>query len=376
MAESKTIPCVDCDTETKRHREEGDTVLGCSPIAGRPGMCEFRFEERPAHSAAAAAAAAGVAAPVAPSVAATQARTAQAIINIFETGEVLGRYSQVTVLPGDPGRLTYGRSQTTLGSGNLSQLLLQYCQNHGSRFGPRLQPLLPRFAAGDAALDSDIKVHNLLRACADDPVMRDTQDSFFDSAYWRPALAASAKLGLLSALAVAVVYDSHVHGSWTTLRDLTDREDGTAGAIGEQAWIRAYVRNRRTWLANHALDILHGTVYRMDAFQRLIDLGQWGLELPLVVRGTEISTAALSAAPPECYDGPPAGSRSLGLQQPLQRGLDVRLVQLSLSDGGSDVKADGVFGQASVRCLKEFQLARGLPGTGVADPALIGELVH
>jgi len=374
---SQTIPCADCADATRRFEERGFRVLGCVPHATAAQMCVISFEP-PALAAerVLAAPAAAAAASSAPAMTPTQVRTAQAIVNLFETGEVLGRYGQVTVLPGDPGRLTYGRSQTTLGSGNLKLLLAQYCQNHGARFGARLQPQLARFAAGDEALDSDARLHNLLRACADDPVMRETQDAFFDSTYWQPALRAAAKLGLRSALAVAVVYDSHVHGSWATLRELTNGSDGTVVAIGEQAWIGAYVRNRRAWLANHKLTILHNTVYRMDAFQRLIDLGQWGLELPLVVRGAEISATSLAAMPPECYDGPPPGNRPLSMQQPLLRGLDVRLVQLVLSDSGADIRADGVYGQGSVRCVKELQIARGLPVTGALDLALIGELVR
>ena len=57
-----------------------------------------------------------------------QKRTAQAIVNIFETGRVAGDYGAVTLLPGDAGHLTYGRSQTTLGSGNLFLLIKAYCE--------------------------------------------------------------------------------------------------------------------------------------------------------------------------------------------------------------------------------------------------------
>ncbi len=39
-----------------------------------------------------------------------QKRTAQAIVNIFETGKVRGNHAQVTLIPGDTGHLTYGRS--------------------------------------------------------------------------------------------------------------------------------------------------------------------------------------------------------------------------------------------------------------------------
>ncbi len=60
-----------------------------------------------------------------------QKRTAQAIVNIFETGRVRGDYAKVTLIPGDPGHLTYGRSQTTLASGNL-HLLINACAHRGA----------------------------------------------------------------------------------------------------------------------------------------------------------------------------------------------------------------------------------------------------
>jgi chitosanase len=113
----------------------------------------------------------------------------------------------------------------------------------------------------------------------------------------------------------------------------------------------------------------------MDAFQRLIDQGYWGLDLPLVVRGREISTASLNKLPPGCYGGPQAGTRSLAITSPMQRGLDVRLVQLGLSDRGFDIMADGVFGQTSAGRVREFQEASGRPVNGIADAGLISQLV-
>jgi chitosanase len=304
----------------------------------------------------------------------TQKKTSEAIINLFETSEVLGDYSKVTIISGDTGHLTYGRSQTTLGSGNLHDLLQRYCANSGARFGARLEPSLPRFAAHDLSLDEDIKLHNLLRASADDPVMRDTQDTFFDQVYWQPAARSAENIGISNPLGVAVVYDSFVHGSWKAMRDRTTQQVGSVASVGEQQWITAYVTTRRSWLATHPRADLRATVYRMDAFQRLIDQGYWGLELPLVVRDKEISTATLFAMPHGCYDGPQPGTRMLALQSPLQRGLDVRLVQLWLSDTGADIKADGIFGRTSAHRLKEYQSAKGLPATGVADVALIAQL--
>jgi chitosanase len=308
-------------------------------------------------------------------VTATQKKTAEAIVNIFETGAVLGDYSAVTLIPGDTGHLTYGRSQTTLGSGSLHRLLERYCSNAGARFGGRLAAYLPRLVQRDTDLDGDPRLHNLLRASADDPVMRDTQDVFFDEAYWQPAARATARLEITCALGAAVIYDSWVHGSWAAMRRRTVAQAGDVAQAGEREWLRAYVATRRAWLAGHARADLRATVYRMEAFQRLMDQGFWGLELPLVVRGWEISSTTLAATPPGCYDGPPPGTRTLALQSPLQRGLDVRLLQLGLSDRGVDIKADGIFGQTSARLLRQYQAQNQLPPTGAADSALMAQLI-
>ncbi len=306
---------------------------------------------------------------------ATQKKAAESIINLFETSEVLGDYGIVTLIPGDTGHLTYGRSQTTLGSGNLHKLLQRYCATSGARFAARLSAYLPRFEARDISLDNDGKLHNLLRACADDPLMRDCQDSFFDECYWQPAARGAEREGIRSALGVAVVYDSYVHGSWKLIRDRTNTENGSLAALGEQAWLRAYVGQRRHWLATHKRADLRATVYRMDSFARLMEQAYWGLELPLVVRGREISLATLNATPPGCYDGPQPGSRPLALQSPMLRGLDVRLLQLGLSDQGMDIKSDGIYGQTCLRRIKEYQAAQQLPVTGVADAALLARLL-
>jgi len=82
-----------------------------------------------------------------------QKQTAQAIVNLFETSSAQGDYGAVTVIAGDTGHLSFGRSQTTLGSGNLHALLQRYCDNAGARFGPRLAPWLQRVEQRDTTLD-------------------------------------------------------------------------------------------------------------------------------------------------------------------------------------------------------------------------------
>jgi chitosanase len=375
-----TIPCADCEATKARLLLSGFTVAACEPVAGRADTCLLSFEEAatPAARALAMTLAAGAtadaASPAGHGITPFQARAAQAIVNLFETGSVLGVYGQVTLIPGDSGHLTYGRSQTTLASGNLAQLVQRYCANPGARLGLRLAPYLPRLFERDAALDHDGLLANLLRAAADDPVMRDVQDAFFDDRYWQPALRSAAAAGLRSALGVAVVYDSTVHGSWEALRRQTDAAVGTAAAAGEQAWVSKYVETRRAWLAGSARVDLRATVYRMDAFRPLIEHHRWGLDLPVVVRGQEISTTTLAGAPPGCFDGPVPGSRALGLEAPLVRGLDVRMLQLGLSQRAMRITADGVYGPGCASAVRAFQAAHAMPATGVADVAMIASL--
>ena len=189
-----------------------------------------------------------------------QKRAAQAIVNIFETGKPEGDYANVTLLPGDPGHLTYGRSQTTLASGNLYLLIKAYCEAPGAEFDTDLRKYLERLADRDTALDRDVTLRRILREAGEDPVMRQAQDAFFDRVYWNPAAQSAANIGLTSPLGVAIVYDSTVHGSWKRLRDRTDSEHGKAAAIGQNRWTAAYVGERREWLATNTITILRKTV--------------------------------------------------------------------------------------------------------------------
>jgi chitosanase len=277
-----------------------------------------------------------------------QEQTAKAIVNIFETDRVLGDYANVTLIPGDAGQLTHGRTQTTLASGGLHELIRAYTGAPGAVLRSQLEPFLPALEAREPALNDDLYFRNLLSAAADDPVMRRTQDDFFDRTKWQPASAAAARDGIASALGTAVVYDSWVHGSWEMLRARTNNVVGVPAAIGERAWIPAYVRERRAWLAGHRRADLRATVYRMDAFLGLLDGDDWDLPLPSVVRGREIdeppsedrrrglrrSAAALTPAPAGAADHPrsgrapcPAGTLAAGQRPGGRRRRPVRPAQ-------------------------------------------------
>lgn len=290
-----------------------------------------------------------------------QERTAKAIVNVFETGRVLGDYSRVTLLRGDTGHLTYGRSQTTLGSGNLSKLLNAYVAADGAAFARDLQPYLPRMAARDLTLDFDTRLHALLRAAGADPVMRRVQDAFFDSEYWVPSCRVVRGRGFSSALAHAVVYDSHVHGSWDRIADLVP-------AAGEQDWIPAYVAARRNWLVTHPRDDLRRTVYRMEAIRALIDSGKWELALPLTVCGVAITAESLQ---PDADARSATGGRVLAVTTPPMSGADVAAVQQALVRRGllEAVQVDAIYGPITAAAVRSVQQQLALAVDGVVGPA-------
>lgn len=306
------------------------------------------------------------------------AQAIRAIVNIFETSRVLGNYGQVTLIPGDPGGLTYGRSQTTINSGNLTKLLERYCELSSSTIAQNIHGHMPRVKAMDVTLEKNSWFKNLLRAAADEDVMRFVQDAFFDNVYFTPAIKAATALGILTPLGIAVVYDSIVHGGWQIVRQKTVAQSGSVAQAGEKAWISHYVQVRRNWLATHPKKVLHSTVYRMDSLKALIDNGQWDLALPLVVRGQIINTQSLSAPPQGVYSEPDPGSRPLQLTSAVLRGRDVRLLQLALSDPAqrneASLVADGAFGKASRDAVNRALLHFGRPQTGVADAELFQSL--
>lgn len=297
-----------------------------------------------------------------------QKKTAQAIVNIFETGKATGEYGSVTVLNGDTGHLTYGRSQTTLASGNLALLVHAYC-NAGGEFSEALKPFLSAFDRRDIKLDTNEKVKSLLRQAGADPVMQKTQDAFFDRIYWNPALTSADSTGIGRPLGVAVIYDGRIHGSFERIRKKTDEQHGQADGIGEEKWIAAYVETRRQWLATHSNALLHKTVYRMDAFIKLINEDKWELPLPLPVRNILITEDILSPEykPPVIVSAGDTDERVLFYTRPLMRGEDVRRLQLAL--GFTEQEADGVFGKDTYEAVRDFQSAQGLTADGKAGPA-------
>jgi len=298
-----------------------------------------------------------------------QKQTAKAIVNIFETGRVLGDYSQVTLLAGDSGHLTYGRSQTTLGSGNLHLLIKAYTGAPEAAFAEQLSPFLARLEERDFRLDHDTAFRMLLQDAGGDPVMRAVQDEFFDRVYWNPSETAAKALGIATALGGGVVYDSTVHGSWRFMRDRTRDRHGDPSSLGEKKWLKAYVSERDAWLRNHPNRLLRKTVYRMEEFAKLIKANKWALPLPLRVRGVSITRAALDQAPAVRVSAEQDDDRLLRFALPMMTGEDVAALQRALKKAGFSMDADGIFGRNTEAAVRRFQQKKGLTVDGVVGRA-------
>lgn len=298
-----------------------------------------------------------------------QKQTAQAIINIFETGSVIGDYASVVYVIGDPGELTYGAKQTTLASGNLYLLIKDYTETSGAQYGVDLKPYLPQFKARDHSLNTDKFLHGLLHRAGGDPVMIDVQDAFFDRVYWEPALRQANAIKIATALGIAVVFDSITHGSWSLIRDRTTKAHGSPDSIGEKKWIAEYVVERRNWLSNHKVKLLHKTVYRMDSFDKLITSSNWDLNLPITVRGLLIDTTTLT---PHIRSPKSPTARLLLLTHPAMQGNDVKALQQALEAKGYSVGPDGVdgiFGEGTETAVKAFQTSAGVKVDGIVGDA-------
>ncbi len=302
-----------------------------------------------------------------------QKKTAQAIVQIFETSKVQGDYAAVTLLAGDSGHLTYGKAQTTLASGNLALLIGDYCRAPGAAFAADLLPFLPRLEQRDLSLDNDRTLRSVLREAGEDSVMHSIQDSFFDRIYWQPTIKSLEFIGGAKPLTAATVYDSRIHGAWHAIRDRTIAAHGELTKIGEEAWVAAYLSTRRNWLETHSNSLLRKTAYRMVALQSLVEAGAWDLPLPLTVRGVLIDEAALdghvraSAADP--------AERVLKLTRPMMRGDDVLAVQKALNMHKIELDTDSVFGTDTEKAVIRFQIAKGLTVDGAVGPATLAALL-
>lgn len=220
-----------------------------------------------------------------------QKRLIQRVINVFETGTPDGDYGNISIYhdgPHDIRQITYGRSQTTE-YGNLRELIADYIGANGT-LSSALQPFADRIGSVPLTDNADFKTL-LRRAGREDPVMKTTQDRFFDKRYFQPAIKWATENGFTQPLSALVIYDSFIHSGrilWP-IRNMFAESPPAAGG-NEKAWTAAYVKARHKWLRTHHRPAVRLTVYRMKCFQKEVDRNNWNLsQVPINANGTNVS---------------------------------------------------------------------------------------
>ena len=212
------------------------------------------------------------------------------VVNIFETGTPDGQYDNISIYRDGKldqfGRktrqITYGRSQTTE-QGNLKDLIAAYIANNGT-FSKHFSFYLPKIGV-EPLVDNEMFKTVLQDAAKFDPIMKQTQDVFFDKEYYQPALAFCDDNKFLLPLSMLVVYDSYIHSGRVPQKVRNMFPESTPKNGGdEKAWVKAYVNARRRWLQNLPNPV-PVTVYRMDCFIAQIADGNWLLERPVTSGG-------------------------------------------------------------------------------------------
>jgi chitosanase len=227
----------------------------------------------------------------------SQKKAIDSVLSIFETGRLPSpsAYSTCTILTDGAG-ISYGKRQCTDRSGTLDKIVDLYISRAGKQ-AEELKQFVPKLATNETAKVDPRNVPSwakylmgVLKTAGTDPVMQACQDEVFDANYWVPALGHVNQIGLKTALGALVIYDTCIHSGPGGVAIIRARFPEAAPCNGgdEKAWVSAYVNARRDWLAANKNPIVQGTVYRMDALREIIRVGNWDLNTPLNVRGTQI----------------------------------------------------------------------------------------
>lgn len=234
----------------------------------------------------------------APELSADQRLVCERVINAFETGSAQGNYASITIYPDGPHdirQITYGRAQTTE-YGNLRELIQMYI-DAGGLFSHELSNYVDDIG-GTALVDNAVFKSLLRRAGSQDPIMRETQDRFFERCYFQPALRWAGNNGFTRALSVLVIYDSYIHSG--SIRDsLRSRFPELVPSQGgnEETWIQQYVDVRHSWLKTHHRPAVRASAYRTRDLAREIARGNWDLaQLPISANGVMVDARTVSVA--------------------------------------------------------------------------------
>jgi chitosanase len=219
------------------------------------------------------------------------------ILSVAETGKPTWDPAAVYVYS-DDNRFNPARKQVTLsigfteGGSNLKKVLSSYVELGGA-FGFELVPYLATMGSGPTLAGAAKFIELLKQAGKEDPIMMKVQEEMFDKLYLGPAFSWAAKFGFGLPLSYLVIADSFLH-SGSMLDFLMSRfpEKKPVDGGDSKAWITAYTKARKEWLAGHSNLLLRNSVYRCNCFLSQIDKNNWDLEeTPVVMHGTLVNYA-------------------------------------------------------------------------------------
>ncbi len=226
-----------------------------------------------------------------------QKKVIDSVLTIFETGRLPSPSAYATcAILSDGAGISYGKHQSTDRSGTLDKIVDLYIAKGGKQ-ADELKQFVPKLALNETAkldpknIPSWAKyLMGVLKTAGADPVMQAAQDEVFDANYWVPAMGHVQRIGLQTGLGALVVYDTCIHSGSGGVAIIRARFPEAAPCNGgdEKAWVMAYIKARREWLAANKNPIVQRTVYRMDAFSEIARSGNWELATPLTVRGVKI----------------------------------------------------------------------------------------
>ncbi|MCA1590776.1 MAG: chitosanase, partial [Acidobacteria bacterium] len=219
---------------------------------------------------------------------ATSISKAFSIVNIFETGRAIGNFAAVAVLDDGAG-VSYGVGQFTHRSGSLAAVveksLASGLQVGRGIFEERIAILNRRDSKAIESLAADETFKKALAAAAATREMRQAQSSVTLEKYLEPAIAICERQGFKLPLSLAVVFDSTTHGSCQKIADRVRTRSG------EKSWVTEYVILRHRWLSS--IPRLKKTNYRTRFFLEQIAAGNWDLDLPIRVNGTQLTAESI-----------------------------------------------------------------------------------
>jgi chitosanase len=215
-------------------------------------------------------------------------------LSVAETGRVEWDPSAVYIYA-DDNRFKPPRKQVTLsigfteGGGNLKKVLQRYIDK-GGKLAAEFAPYLLSLGSGPT-LAANKKFVDLLKEAGKDAAMAKAQQECFDEFYLGPAFRWASSHGFALPISYMVIADSYLHsGSMLAflMKKFPEKKPKDGG--NEQAWIRAYTKARKEWLATHSNKILNKTVYRANCYIEQMERGNWEMRnYPIVMNGTRIS---------------------------------------------------------------------------------------